>query len=598
MYIEKDCKIVARVRFYNLFLYRFPEETDRFLKGTNTVQKIMKRLYLFYKTECGGVQIMGMYLNGNAPYFLYKSEFCRPYFVDKSDILKDLIILANQGNSHICITRPRRFGKTVMANMIGAFFGKNTDANEIFDQLNIGKYSEYRQNLNQHNVIYIDFSVVDDECSNYKDYINAIKENLKIDIRQAYPDIEFRQNNSVREDLQQVFMEKGSRFIFVFDEWDAVFNMPFVTEADKKSYLLFLKGLLKDKAYVSLAYMTGILPIAKYSSGSELNMFIEYSMASEPKFGTDFGFSEEEVDQLYKKYCHMCDEQGVKKAVTREGLRRWYDGYYSQNGEKLYNPRSVVASLTNNNLGSYWTSSGPYDEIFYYIRHNIADVRNDLALMVAGEGVNAKIREYAATSMNLTTRDEILSAMVVYGFLSYYQGKVYIPNKELMDQFDEMLRKETSLGYVYNLAKESEKMLQAVWRGDVSVMEQILSFAHNTETPILAYNNETELSAIVNLVFLSARDFYRVEREDKAGIGFVDFIFYPQQQGLPGIILELKVDHTPEEAIKQIKEKQYALKFQGKLGENFKIPEKILAVGIGYNKKDKKHYCKVECLEN
>ena len=199
--------------------------------------------------------------------------------------------------------------------------------------------------------------------------------------------------------------------------------------------------------------------------------------------------------------------------------------------------------------------------------------------------------------MNLTTRDEILSAMVVYGFLSYYQGKVYIPNKELMDQFDEMLQKETSLGYVYNLAKESEKMLQAVWHGDVSAMERILSYAHNTETPILAYNNETELSAIVNLVFLSARDFYRVEREDKAGIGFVDFIFYPQQQGIPGIILELKVDHTPEEAIKQIEEKQYALKFQGKLGENFKVPEKILAVGIGYNRKDKKHHCKIEQVE-
>ena len=540
---------------------------------------------------------MGMYLNGNAPYFLYKSEFCRPYFVDKSDILKDLIVLANQGNSHICITRPRRFGKTVMANMIGAFFGKNVDASELFEQLNISKYSEYRKSLNQHNVIYIDFSVVDDECDNYKDYIGAIKENLKADIRQAYPDIEFRQNNSVREDLQQVFMENGSRFIFIFDEWDAVFNMLFVTEKDKKSYLLFLMGLLKDKAYVALAYMTGILPIAKYSSGSELNMFIEYSMASEPKFGDAFGFSEKEVDQLYEKYCHICEAGGVKKAVTREGLRRWYDGYYSQNGEKLYNPRSVVASLTNNNLGSYWTSSGPYDEIFYYIRHNIADVRNDLVLMVAGEGVTAKIREYAATSMNLTTRDEILSAMVVYGFLSYYQGKVYIPNKELMDQFDEMLRKETSLGYVYNLAKESEKMLQALWHGDASVMEQILSFAHNTETPILSYNNETELSAIVNLVFLSARDFYRVEREDKAGIGFVDFIFYPQQQGIPGIILELKVDHTPEEAIWQIKEKQYALKFYGKLGEYLKVPEKILAVGIGYNKKDKKHHCKIESLE-
>lgn len=560
----------------------------------DTVQKNEERLYLNHKLVQGGAEAMGMYLNGSAPYFLYRSEFCRPYFVDKSDILRDLITLANQGNSHICITRPRRFGKTVMANMIGAFFGKNTDASEVFDKLNISQYSEYRKNLNQHNVIYIDFSVVDDECENYKSYIGAIKNNLKMDIRETYSDITFRENNSVREDLMQVFVEKGSRFIFVFDEWDAVFNMPFVTEEDKKSYLLFLKGLLKDKPYVSLAYMTGILPIAKYSSGSELNMFIEYSMASEPKFGDDFGFSETEVDTLYEKYCCKCEKSQEKTAVTRNGLRYWYDGYYSKNGEKLYNPRSVVASLTNNNLGSYWTSSGPYDEIFYYIRHNIADVRNDLALMIAGEGVNAKIREYAATSMNLTTRDEILSAMVVYGFLSYYQGKVYIPNKELMDQFNEMLQKENSLGYVYKLAKKSEEMLQATLQGKTDVMEEILSFAHNTETPILSYNSETELSAIINLVYLSARDYYRVEREDKAGTGFVDFIFYPEQKDLPGIILELKIDHTPEAAIGQIKEKQYVLKFAGRLGEEARKTEKILAVGIGYNKKDKKHHCLIE----
>lgn len=99
----------------------------------------------------------------------------------------------------------------------------------------------------------------------------------------------------------------------------------------------------------------------------------------------------------------------------------------------MYNPRSVVAALLNNNLGNYWTSSGPYDEIFYYIEKNVDDVRDDLALMVAGKAVPAKVREYAATSMNLSTRDEIFSAMVVYGFLSYDNGCVYIPNKELME---------------------------------------------------------------------------------------------------------------------------------------------------------------------
>ena len=541
---------------------------------------------------------MGIYLNSIAPFFLYKSECSKPYYVDKTEILKELIPLAEQGNSHICITRPRRFGKTVMANMIGAFFGKGTDAGELFDRLKIAEHKNYRTHLNQYNIVYIDFSVVDDECCCYKNYIDGIKELLKSDIHMAYPDLAFRKNSTVREDFMRVFTEKKERFLFVFDEWDAVFHMPFVTENDKKSYLLFLKGLLKDKPYVAFTYMTGILPIAKYSSGSELNMFIEYTMGAETKFGEDFGFTEAEVDMLYERYLDNCKKEEKNACVTREGLRIWYDGYYTKSGTKMYNPRSVVASLLNNNLGSYWTSAGPYDEIFYYIEHNVSGVRKDLALMISEEGVPAKIQEYAATSMNLTTREEILSAMVVYGFLSCYKGKVYIPNKELMDKFDEMIQKEPSLGYVYNLAKESEQMLQATLYGDTDTMENILSFVHNTETPILSYNNEVELSAIVNLVYLSARDRYRIEREDKAGKGFVDFIFYPEERDDTCIILELKVDDTPEEAIRQIKEKQYALRFKGKLGETPKYTGKVLAVGISYDKETKEHKCKIEEIIN
>ena len=95
-------------------------------------------------------------------------------------------------------------------------------------------------------------------------------------------------------------------------------------------------------------------------------------------------------------------------------------------------------------------------------------------------------------------------------------------------------------------------------------MEYILELVHDTETPILAYNHETELSAVVNLVYLAARDLYRVEREEKAGKGFVDFIFYPETNlASDGIILELKVGHSPEDAITQIKEKNYAVRFKG-----------------------------------
>ena len=541
---------------------------------------------------------MGIYLNSNAPCSLYKSEVSRPYFVDKSKLLEKLIPLAEQGNSHICITRPRRFGKTVMANMVGAFFSRGSEEGELFDKLKISQYEGYRKHRNQHNVVYIDFSKMPGNCRSYEEYISRIEERLKRDLLKEYPKTEVFPGDSLWDIFESVFNEyDGQKFIFVFDEWDCIFHKNFVTQEDRQNFVSFLSNLLKDHAYVSLSYMTGILPIAKYSSGSELNMFIEYTMASEEKFSDDFGFTESEVDMLYKRYLTARRKSGECVAVSRDGLELWYDGYFAKNGEKLYNPRSVVASLTNNNLDSYWTSSGPYDEIFYYVEHNVADVKNDLVLMVSGEGVPAKIKEYAATSMNLTTREEILSAMVVYGFLSYYQGRVYIPNKELMDKFDEMLQKEASLGYVYNLARVSERMLQATLHKDTAVMEEILAYAHNTEVPILSYNNEVELSAIVNLVYLSARDRYRVEREDKAGLGFVDFIFYPQDPAEPGIILELKVDHTAEEAIRQIVEKKYALRFGGRLGEKARHTGDILAVGIGYDRKTKKHQCRVISLK-
>ena len=219
----------------------------------------------------------------------------------------------------------------------------------------------------------------------------------------------------------------------------------------------------------------------------------------------------------------------------------------------MYNPRSVVASLTNNNLGNYWTSAGPYDEIF--------------------------------------------SAMVVYGFLSYENGFVSIPNKELMNKFSDMLMKEPSLGYVNSLARMSSQMLKATLEADTAKMCEILEFAHNSETPLMNYNRESELAAIVNLVYLSARDFYRIEREDRAGTGYVDFIFYPEtDRKADGIILELKVDHTPEEALRQIKEKKYAMKFEGKAGENPKYSGRVLGVGIAYDRKTKAHTCRVEIL--
>ncbi|WP_343096987.1 AAA family ATPase [Agathobacter rectalis] len=539
---------------------------------------------------------MGTYLNSITPYTLYKSESLSPYFVDKTLMLRELFPYVSAGNRHICITRPRRFGKTIMANMISSFFQKASDSGDVFDSLAISQVDDYRRYKNQYNVIRIDFSKMPRNCDSYTQYIERIEALLIEDVKEAFPQVKINEADAVGDILESVFVQCGEKFIFVLDEWDFIFHRDFINEIDKEKYVAFLSNLLKDRPYVVLSYMTGILPIAKYSSGSELNMFAEFTMVNSPMFGEYFGFTDDEVDDLYRRYIVECDRQHKEKSVTRKGLRNWYNGYYTKSGERVYNPRSVVFALQFNNLANYWTSSGPYDEIYYYIRNNISDVRDDLALMISGESVTAKIQEYAATSMNLSTRDEIYSAMVVYGFLSYLNGKVCIPNRELMEKFDELLVKNESLGYVYRLAKESEKMLKATLAGDTLTMERILEFAHNTEVPLLSYNHETELSAIVNLVYLAARDSYRVEREDKAGTGYVDFIFYPYDTTADCIILELKVDHTPDEAIAQIIDKKYALKFMPKLAGQKIYTGRILAVGIGYWKDSKEHSCKVEEL--
>ncbi|MCM1027825.1 MAG: ATP-binding protein [Roseburia sp.] len=550
---------------------------------------------------------MGLYLNSKKPYLLFQEEAASAYFVDKTDILKELAPIVSsgtdtvgesavekgRGHKYICVTRPRRFGKTVMANMISAYFGKGADSGRVFGELKAASFAWYREHLNRHNVIHIMFNELPNKCTSYDDYMDRIIRLLREDLSVAYPNIRVRDDEALWDVFHKIVeFGEADKFIFVLDEWDFIFHRSFITESDKAAYLGFLSNLLKDQPYVELVYMTGILPIAKYSSGSELNMFYEYTMAAREKYSQYFGFTEEEVDEIYQRYLKKVDFPNV----DREGLRLWYDGYQAMSGINLYNPRSVVGALSDNQLGNYWTSSGPYDEIFYYVERNVEEVRDDIAMMVSGFPVPAKVQEYAATSMKLETKDEIFSAMVVYGFLSYKDGYVSIPNKELMDKFAAMLRKEPSLGYVHRLAKESGKVLQATKSGDTKTVAYILEYVHNTESPLLSYSNEAELAAVVGLAYLEARDSYRVEREEKAGKGYVDFIFYPLKPEDDCIILELKVDHTAEEAVAQIKERNYALGFQSRLGERVKYRGRILAVGISYNRENKKHDCRIEVL--
>ena len=517
---------------------------------------------------------MAIYLNTDTALENYKKLIKSKYFVDKSLIIGKLNNLLGTSECYVCITKPRRFGKSSIINMLGAYYTKGYNSKDIFDKLNISKEKSYLENLNKYNVINISFSDIPSDELVYSNYINNIEGQIKKDILEIFKDKKIEQN----QQLYKMLLETKEQFIFIIDEWDYIFSHNLFKE-NQQDFLEFLRNLLKDKPYVALCYMTGVLPIKKYSEGSALNMFDEYTMINDGVYDNYFGFTEEEV-----KY--LCDKQN---ALSFDEISKWYNGYLTEDGEKIYNPRSVVKALENGKCRSYWTNTGRMDEVLFYLKYNIAEVRDDVIEMVAGNTVDIFIdEEFRAGQEAPKTREEIYSAMIVYGFLSYYDGTIRIPNKELMKEFEKALKDE-AFGEVMTIVKNSSNMLKATLNKDTETMEKIINDIHNSEIPILQYNDENSLSCVVTLAYLSARNEYKIEREEKSGKGYADFMFHPRKKNGTAIILELKKDDTAEKAINQIKEKKYSMKF---IKEN--EGRKILAVGICYNSKTKEHECKIE----
>ena len=519
---------------------------------------------------------MSIYLNTVRPLENFK-ELCNDdYFVDKSNIISLLNKKISTKGKYVCITRPRRFGKSSVADMLAAYYSKGYDSSEAFENLMISKDRSYLDNLNKYNVINIAFNDIPEYPRSYNEYIRNIIDEVKKELISKFNNIEFEKDDSLKRILQKT----NEKFIFIFDEWDYIFNNN-LFEEHQNDFLEFLRNLLKDQSYVALAYMTGVLPIKKHSSGSALNMFDEYTMLRDLFYGQYFGFTENEVKSLCKK----------QDKVSFEEIKQWYNGYMNEDGERIYNPRSVIKALQNGACISYWTNTGAMDEVKDYLKYNILEVREEVVEMVAGNEIDITIdEEFRAGQKAPKTKEEIYSAMIILGFLSYYDGYLKIPNKELMREFERALKDE-SFGYVSEIISNSKNMLKATVNGDTKTLEEILHEIHNSEIPILQYNDENSLSCVLTLAYLSARDTYRVEREEKCGKGYADFTFHPRRKNDTAFIVELKRDENPDVAIKQIIEKEYVQKFR-KENEG----KKVLAVAICYDSKTKEHSCKIEKL--
>lgn len=524
---------------------------------------------------------MGTYLNpGNA---VFQNSLNSKIYVDKSGLIEKTNEYLNTEQRYLCVSRPRRFGKSMAANMLAAYYDCSEDSSGLFDKLEISKSDSYQTHLNQYDVLKLNMQDFLSLTHSVDDMLNLMQNRIVTELGRKY--FEYITDGHLVFAMQDIFSHTKRPFVILIDEWDCLFREYKEDQEAQKQYLDFLRAWLKDKDYVALAYMTGILPIKKYGSHSALNMFVEYSMTAPGEFAPYFGFTEVEVKELCEKY-----------QMSFEEAKDWYDGYglatHTPSGIQkysMYSPKSVVEAMLRHKFDTYWNQTETYEALKLYIQMNMDGLKDAVIEMLAGTEISIHTGTFSNDMTTFSTRDDVLTLLVHLGYLTYNseQGAVAIPNKEVSQEYMNAIR-TMDWHEVLTSIQESKKLLEALWSMDGHVVAEGIERAHK-EISILQYHDENSLSCTIQLAFYYAREYYTFVRELPAGKGFADICFIPKKTYAekPAIIMELKWDKSAVGAISQIKEKQYcdALKeYHGNL----------LLAGINYDRGTKQHTCVIE----
>ncbi len=520
---------------------------------------------------------MGIYLNpGNRGFWeSIRSEI----YVDKTGLIACTNKLFNTKEKYACVSRPRRFGKSMALEMLAAYYGRGCDSRELFAGLKIEKDPSYEEHLNQYDVIYLNMQqfLIRAKKQDMTEYLEQL---VIKDLRKAYRELFSEEETVLAAVLEQIYVETGNQFIFLIDEWDCVMRERQESEEMQKQYLDFLRNLLKDQVYVALAYATGILPVKKYGQHSALNMFREYSMTNQKVLEEYTGFTEEEVKELCGRFDMDFAETGS-----------WYDGYMLKKFKHVYNPKSVVEAMSCQDFSNYWTSTETYEALKVYMDMDFDGLRVDIVKMLGGEHVKVNTRSFQNDMRNFETKDDVLTLLIHLGYLGYdsVAREAFIPNKEIVEEFENAM----SVGgwpEVMKVLKASERLLEDTLLCDGEKVAEGLDMAHMEVASILTYNDENSLGCAIGLAYYSARKDYKMIRELPTGRGFADVVFLPLPfSDKPALVVELKYDKSARTAIEQIKERKYAQALEGYAGE-------VLLVGVNYDKDDKNkpHRCVIE----
>ena len=539
---------------------------------------------------------MGTYLNPGNDNFRVQVE--NGTYVDKTMLIEETNKRLNDNDfKFLCISRPRRFGKSIAENMLAAYYSKGADSRTLFAPYKISQAASFEKNLNKFNVIHIDLNALysewiitihDPSQENIPEqqrrlsFIPFVTKKLCAEFKKEFKDVAFEDGSSVASSIQQVFAQKHETFIVIIDEYDVLVREQ-VPQSLFKTYLEFLSSLFKNstlKPAISLAYLTGILPIMKDKVQSKMNEFDKITMLDADDFAEFTGFTTEEVKALCKKY--NCDFEECKS---------WYDGY-NLKGVEIYNPQAVIKAVPRSKFKSYWSETSSYEVVAEKIRMNFAGTKEDVITMMGGGRVGIEVEAYENTMSSFNSKDDVFTYLIHLGYLAYdeKEKQCYIPNKEIYEEWKRVVKNTSDYSETNKIISDSEQLLRDTIAMNEEAVARGLDAAHRHVTSYRNYNNEYALHAAIYLAYIYAMNNYIIAKELPAGNGCADIVYIPFDKTKETLIVELKYNGSASKALEQIKSKKY-----------FDLLEKwnggILFVGVNYDAESKTHECKIERFE-
>ena len=527
---------------------------------------------------------MGLFVNPDQSAF--QSALNAQIYVDKSGLIEYTNSVLESTDAFICNSRPRRFGKSITADMLTAYYSRGCDSRDMFSSLKISQTPDWEKHLNKYDVIHFDVQWCMEPSGGPEKLVDFIIQNTLQELRILYPDELPESITSLPEALSLINAATQKRFVIIIDEWDVLIRDAATNGKVQEAYINFLRGMFKGTEptkYIQLAYLTGILPVKKEKTQSALNNFDEFTMLSASNLAPYIGFTEDEVEKLSKEYHQDFDK-----------VKRWYDGYLLKDYQ-IYNPRAVVGVMLKGEFKSYWSETASYEAVTPLINMNYDGLKTAIIEMLSGANVKVDTATFKNDTVNIHSKDDVLTYMIHLGYLGYdqYTKTAFIPNEEIRQELTVAVESR-SWNEMLMFQQESERLLDATLDMDGVMVGTQIEKIHNEYISVIQYHNENSLSSVLTIAYLSAMQYYfKPIRELPTGRGFADFVYIPKPEykaDYPALIVELKWNQKAQTAIQQIKNKKYPTAIEKYTGD-------ILLVGISYDKNCKEHQCLIEKYE-